>query len=344
MTAFRPGQSPPPVSTPTRIRNTVARPRPSLARRGCLATAALLLLLAAAPVRPVDAASATETTTSLRAKREVLVRRIALLTDELARAAASAEEAERKLAMTNVALDAARRRFATHAVDAYLDGVQDTEDEQLRRRAWAEVLAAPDRQALIEFRAAQIAAERQEAVAETASAEAQRLAAELDASRTTLERTISDRVTYERALARNAARLAGSSALRVPRTHRATMSQADLMRTYRFGPTDGVPPGLVATGQVLQGRASWYGPGFNGRPTASGAIYDQEGWTVAHRTLRLGTILLISHGGRSVVALVNDRGPFVGGRILDLSHGVANHLGTVHAGVAPVRAEILVPS
>jgi rare lipoprotein A len=115
------------------------------------------------------------------------------------------------------------------------------------------------------------------------------------------------------------------------------------MRRYRFGP-GGIPTGLVASGQVLQGKASWYGPGFDGRPTASGAIFDQEGWTVAHKTLPLGTILLVSYNGRSVVVLVNDRGPYAGGRILDLSHGVATALGTVHAGVAYVRAEILVPA
>jgi rare lipoprotein A len=115
------------------------------------------------------------------------------------------------------------------------------------------------------------------------------------------------------------------------------------MARYRFGP-GGVPEGLVRSGEIISGRASWYGPGFDGRATASGAIFDQEGWTVANRTLPLGTILLITHGDRSVVALVNDRGPFVGGRILDLSHGVANALGTVHAGVASVTAEILVPA
>lgn len=292
----------------------------------------------------VDAAPA-ETTASLRAKRQVLVQRIAGLTDAAAQAQSLAADAQRRLAMTNVALDLARRRFAAHAVNAYLDGVQDSEDQQLKRRAWASALAGPDLDALTDFRAAQAAAEKQQAIADAAQAEARQLAAELDAARAALERTISDRVTYERALARNAARLAvGSAASRLPRTQRATMSQADLMRTYRFGPADAVPAGLVATGHVLEGRASWYGPGFDGRPTASGAIYDQEGWTVAHRTLPLGTILMISHGGRSVVVLVNDRGPFVGGRILDLSHGVARYLGTVQAGVAPVRAEVLVPA
>src|SRR5690606_37750498 len=81
---------------------------------------------------------------------------------------------------------------------------------------------------------------------------------------------------------------------------------------------------------------------FDGRPTASGAIFDQQGWTVAHRTLPLGTILLVTRGEASVLVLVNDRGPFVGGRVLDLSKGGAEALGTIRAGVAHVTARVLV--
>lgn len=296
------------------------------------------------PLRPVDAA---ETTSSLQARRQVLVTRIAALSDEATRAQLRAANADRKRTMSQAALVVARKRFAAHVVDAYLDGVQDTEDKQLRRRAWAGALAATDQAALIDFRAAKAAAEKEEDAAEAAMADARRTRAKLEAMRATLERTISDRVTYERAKAKNAARaraLALANGVGTPRHRRATGSQAELFLRYRFGPAAGVPDGLVATGSVLHGRASWYGPGFDGRATASGAIYDQEGWTVAHRTLPLGTILLITHGGRSVVVLVNDRGPFVGGRILDLSYGVARYLGTVHAGVAPVRAEILAPA
>ena len=300
-------------------------------------------MIAVFPASGVDAA-APETTQSLRAKRQVLVLRIAALTDEVARAEAKAAHAERRRHMSQVALDQTRRRFAAHAVDAYLDGVQDSEDEQLRRRAWADALAAPDRRVLGEYRDAKERAAKDEAAAEAAIADSRQLAVELDAARAQLERTIADRVRYERAAAKaSARRIAAAGTTGSSRTARTTRSQAELMSTYRFGPATGVPAGLVATGEVFEGRASWYGPGFDGRATASGAIFDQEGWTVAHRTLPLGTILLISHGGRRVVALVNDRGPFVGGRILDLSHGVANYLGTVHAGVAPVRAEILVP-
>ena len=87
--------------------------------------------------------------------------------------------------------------------------------------------------------------------------------------------------------------------------------------------------------------ASWYGPGFHGRPTASGAIYDQHGMTAAHRTWPLGTNVRVTHlaSGRSVVVCINDRGPFVEGREIDLSLGAAHRLGMVDEGTAQVRLE-----
>ncbi len=98
-----------------------------------------------------------------------------------------------------------------------------------------------------------------------------------------------------------------------------------------------------ARGYVAEGLASWYGPGFHGRPTASGEPFDMYAATAAHRTLPLGTRVRITNleNGRSAVARINDRGPFVEGRIIDLSYGVARKLGMVEAGVARVRVEAL---
>src|SRR5262245_28115417 len=74
-----------------------------------------------------------------------------------------------------------------------------------------------------------------------------------------------------------------------------------------------------------QGIASWYGPGFHGRRTANGEVYDQYELTAAHQTLPLGTRALVTSltNGRSVEVRINDRGPFVGGRVIDLSYGAA---------------------
>ena len=78
---------------------------------------------------------------------------------------------------------------------------------------------------------------------------------------------------------------------------------------------------------------SWYGPGLYGLPTASGEPYDAYGYTAAHKTLPLGTKLVVRCKGRSVPVTVNDRGPYVGDRALDLSEGVAQELGLAQAGV-----------
>lgn len=79
--------------------------------------------------------------------------------------------------------------------------------------------------------------------------------------------------------------------------------------------------------------ASWYGPGFEGLPTASGEPYDPYGYTAAHKTLPLGTELTVSYNGASVPVVVNDRGPYVGARELDLSQGAAEYIGLTDAGV-----------
>lgn len=85
--------------------------------------------------------------------------------------------------------------------------------------------------------------------------------------------------------------------------------------------------------EAEEALASWYGPGFEGRPTASGELYDPNGLTAAHKTLPLGTEVLVSYGGRTVPVTINDRGPFVGERALDLSQGAARELGLTRVGV-----------
>lgn len=105
------------------------------------------------------------------------------------------------------------------------------------------------------------------------------------------------------------------------------------------------PPPAVPGG-VERGLASWYGGKFHGRPTASGEIFDQDGLTAAHRKLPLGTVIEVRHlgNGRTVRVRVNDRGPFIRGRILDLSRGAARALDMVREGVARVEIRILAPA
>jgi hypothetical protein len=105
----------------------------------------------------------------------------------------------------------------------------------------------------------------------------------------------------------------------------------------------GLPKGLEATGASFSGTASWYGWGFAGNPTATGAIYDPRLFTAAHKTLPLNSFLRVRNGSKCAVVLVNDRGPFHLDWVLDLSQGAAAYLGYESAGTAHVTAEILAP-
>lgn len=102
-------------------------------------------------------------------------------------------------------------------------------------------------------------------------------------------------------------------------------------------------PAVPEPGFLQEGVASWYGPGFEGRPTASGEAFDPNQLTAAHRTLPFGTRLRVVHvaSGREVVVRINDRGPFIRGRVIDLSRAAAQRLNMIGEGTARVRLHVL---
>ena len=99
------------------------------------------------------------------------------------------------------------------------------------------------------------------------------------------------------------------------------------------------------TKEVQYGVASWYGKDFHGKPTSSGEIYDMYQLTCAHNTLPLGTMVMVTNldNGRSVELKVNDRGPFVKERVIDLSYAAAQILGMWEKGTAYVKVEVIGP-
>jgi rare lipoprotein A (peptidoglycan hydrolase) len=109
-----------------------------------------------------------------------------------------------------------------------------------------------------------------------------------------------------------------------------------------------VPQLLPAPRQIfdpfsLYGVASWYGKPSHGRKTASGAIYDMGGYSVAHKSLPLGTFVIIQNleNDRWCVAVVNDRGPYIDGRDWDVSAAVAGRLGMTWKGIVPAKVRII---
>jgi rare lipoprotein A len=102
--------------------------------------------------------------------------------------------------------------------------------------------------------------------------------------------------------------------------------------------------GLASYGPYYEvGIASWYGPGFDGNLTANGEIYDMYGVSAAHKSLPFGTVVRVIEFDtrRSIVVRINDRGPFVEGRIIDLSKGAAEELGIVDKGITKVGLRIV---
>jgi len=115
----------------------------------------------------------------------------------------------------------------------------------------------------------------------------------------------------------------------------------EIPATQRPYSIDGITyyPIPSAKGFIEQGIASWYGPGFHGRKTSNGETYDMYEMTAAHKTLPMDTRLLVKNleNGTQTMVRINDRGPFIDGRIIDLSHSAARTLGIVERGTARVK-------
>lgn len=165
---------------------------------------------------------------------------------------------------------------------------------------------------------------------------AERLKTEIDSTLSERRAVLSDLTDQveklERQARRAAEQLSASSGISV--------GQALLDILKPSGPSRGIPDGFAGTGVTFEGVASWYGPGFEGNLTASGDVFDSSLYTVASKELPLGTWLYVEHEGKGVVVLVNDRGPYVGDRILDLSKAAAYAIGIT--GLGWVKAEIIV--
>jgi rare lipoprotein A len=139
-------------------------------------------------------------------------------------------------------------------------------------------------------------------------------------------------------------RLAASGALRLPIGYLVVIAASTLFAGCATQtPSRLAPPPLPPQVTSVVGIASWYGPGFHGHRTSSGAVYDQEDLTAASTLFPLGTHLLVTNlaNGRAVEVIVNDHGPYVKGRQIDLSHKAAKVLGVIGPGTARVRMDVL---
>ena len=118
--------------------------------------------------------------------------------------------------------------------------------------------------------------------------------------------------------------------------HRATMRPYKIAGKWYY-------PTLAKVSDVQSGIASWYGPNFHAKKTSNGEIYNMYADTAAHKTLPMNTMVRVDNkeNGKSVIVRINDRGPFVSGRIIDLSNKAAHAIGMVKKGTARVKVTVL---
>lgn len=129
-------------------------------------------------------------------------------------------------------------------------------------------------------------------------------------------------------------------------THPTTPSKTEPSAESNGNETDSAEPAIRANAQPLStevGRASWYGPPYHNRVGSNGKVYNMNAMTAAHRTLPLGSIVRVTNlkTGHSALVTITDRGPFIPGRVLDLSLAAARKLDVYQPGVAEVKVELM---
>lgn len=127
-----------------------------------------------------------------------------------------------------------------------------------------------------------------------------------------------------------------------PTAHTSAARHRATMRTYRVRGKV-YKPTYVSVNDTMRGVSSWYGPNFHGKLTSNGERYNMHGMTAAHKTWPMDTMVKVENlkNGKSVVVRINDRGPFVSGRIIDCSYAAGKAIGLDRTGIAPVKLTVL---
>ena len=344
--------------------------RRALAAGAVLAVAATAQHAAAGDVETlrVEADAVADEITAMGERLNELEERQKEISNEIAATDAEVAELELAISETDDAYERALTRFEARAVETYKSGTS----AELALLLSAETLtqietvahairesAALDEAALDDLLAAKAAAENAQARLDDRKQDLMEAQNRKDALVVDIEETIAERdevladLNDEIEELEREARLAAREEVEHDALAEApelgdvpgppsntTWGVHDPDRLEGTGPSNGIPDLFTTTGVAFEGEASWYGPGFEGNTTANGDIFDSRLYTVASKTLPFGTYLHVTHQGRGVVVYVNDRGPYAGDRILDLSHAAAQAIGI--SGVGWVRAEIIV--
>ena len=317
-----------------------------------------MLLLAAATAAPAAEKAGLE---DLRARAQRLgdnvsglERQLAALTSERDHLEAEIAESSAEIGVLETgvqdveeAYDAALARYVDRAIEAYKSGPGQNLAMLLAARTFDDFYmvaeahrrtAREDRLALAELVETKRAAERVQDEIDARKQNLLRRSAIANELSAQIEARLTERRTILGDLSREVRRLEREARLVAAEAAQPSTALVDLLQPS--GPAPGIPDGFAGTGVTFSGIASWYGPGFEGNTTANGDVFDSSLFTAASRDLPFGTWLYVTHAGRGVVVLINDRGPYIDDRVLDLSHAAAQAIGI--SGLGWIEAEILI--
>jgi hypothetical protein len=321
---------------------------------GAAVAAGLVAVGASQPARAVDVETLRTDAQTVADDVTSLERRLARLNDERALLEADIEDANRAIGTlelvqneTEEAYQEALDDYVASAVALYKAGPTPALDLMLSARSMSDAFtiveatdaydesASRELDSLIRVKneaaltQARIDASKQELLVSKQRADA--IAGEIAG-------TLATRRARLRVLTQRIAALERAARLAAARAAHPGEALLDLLTPS--GPAPGIPDGFAGTGVTFEGIASWYGPGFEGNSTANGDIFDPNLYTAASLDLPLGSWLYVAHEGRGVVVYVNDRGPYIEDRILDLSQAAAEAIGIT--GLGWIQAEVLI--
>jgi rare lipoprotein A len=329
----------------------------------CAALALIAALASTRPAAAVDlnelrqrAQAAADEVSALEHQLTSLESRKAKLDAEITEASQSLGAIDLDRQEAEARLETAAEHYESRAIEAYKNGPTSdlvlllSADNLTDMYSVAQALgheAKEDAQSLDALTAARDAAERAEARVDDRKQALLATKQEVDALGAEIGGTLAERRSVAHELGRQIAaleeqaRAAAAAAAGTPSSPGAPAPSQDLANLLApAGPSQGIPDGFAPTGITFEGTASWYGPGFEGQSTASGDIFDSRLYTAASKDLPLHSWLYVEHEGRGIVVLVNDRGPYVGDRILDLSQAAAQAIGI--SGLGWIQAEVLI--
>ena len=295
----------------------------------------------AAPAAPSDAdiSAAAKKLGEMEAQMAAVQQSYQIASEKLAKARADAAASRQELSKLNTHIEANRKELSVQANYLYRAGNASFLEAVFSSQSFGEAFGKITMLGQVSDSNAQLLSDLRKNLRQRTTAQM------------TLDTALQQQEAQTAALKQQSDQIAEDIATQQAYVNKLTVQQQQALDAARlaansqphaFAPTPPNPPAdgtYVAAGPVLTGEASWYNTGTT---TANGEHFDPSAMTAAHKTLRFGTLLRVTYQGRSVVVRINDRGPYAGNRVLDLSQGAARVIGLEGPGHGIVTYQIVV--